>query len=47
MMVTKKVEIGNVEAMIEKPIKGGRVIGLSQWNGQNAIVIIIDESGGE
>ncbi|MEF8880126.1 MAG: hypothetical protein V5A64_07045 [Candidatus Thermoplasmatota archaeon] len=44
-MADKKVEISNVVAMIEKPIKDARIIGLSQWNGKNAIVIITDENG--
>lgn len=42
-MAEKKVEINNVVAMIEKPIKDARIIGLSQWNGNNAIVVITNE----
>ena len=35
-----KVEIDNVEAMLEKEVKDGRVIGLTAWEGKNAIIVI-------
>ncbi len=39
----KSVTIDNVEAMIEKPIKGSRIIGLTKWEGKKAIVVIIED----
>ena len=37
----RKIEIDNVEAMLEKEIdKTGRISGLKQWEGRKAIVII-------
>ena len=41
--IMQKVEIGNVIAMIEKPIKGGRITGLKQWEGKYAIVVIVNK----
>ena len=38
-----KIEIDNVFAMVEKTIKEGRITGLKQWEGKNAIVIIIEK----
>jgi len=37
----RKVEIDNVEAMVEKPIKDGRIVGLKQWEGKKAVVVIV------
>jgi len=40
----RKVEIENVEAMVEKPIdKIGRITGLKQWEGRKAIIVISKE----
>lgn len=39
----RKVEIDNVEAMIEKEIKDGRIVGLRTWEGRKAIVLITKE----
>lgn len=38
-----KMEIENVEIILEKEIKGGRIIGLTQWNGRKAKIIITKE----
>lgn len=43
----KKVLVDNVVAMIEKPIKNARIIGLSQWEGKKAIIIITNEEKNE
>ncbi len=43
----KKVEVDNVIAMIEKPIKEARITGLKPWSGKKAIVIITNEEAGE
>jgi len=39
----RKVEIENVEAMVEKEIKDGRIVGLKAWEGRKAIVVITKE----
>jgi len=36
----RKVEIDNAEAMVERDIKNGRIIGLTAWEGRKAIVIV-------
>jgi len=41
----KSVTIDNVEAMIEKPIKDSRIIGLKAWKGRKAIVVIVEDEG--
>jgi hypothetical protein len=38
-----KVEIDNVEAMLEKEVKDGRVIGLTAWEGRKAVIVIPKE----
>lgn len=38
-----KVEEDNVEAVIDKYIKDGRVIGLSKWEGKKVKVLILKE----
>jgi len=38
-----KMEIDNVEIILEKEIKDGRIIGLTQWNGRKAKIIIVKE----
>ena len=38
-----RVEIDNVFAMVEKPIKEGRITGLKQWEGKNAIIIVVNK----
>lgn len=35
-----EVKLKNVVAMVEKPIKEGRITGLKQWDGMTAIVVI-------
>lgn len=37
------MEIENVEIILEKEIKDGRIIGLTQWNGRKAKIIIVEE----
>jgi len=37
------MEIENVEIILEKEIKDGRIIGLTQWNGRKAKIIIVKE----
>jgi|WetSurMetagenome_2_1015567.scaffolds.fasta_scaffold25230_3 hypothetical protein len=40
----RKIEIDNVEAMIEKPInKDGKIWGLKDWKNKKALIIIIKE----
>ena len=43
LVTMKSVTIDNVEAMIEKPIKASRIIGLKAWEGKKAIVVITEE----
>ena len=38
-----KMEIDDVEVILEKEIKDGRIIGLTHWNGRKAKVIIVKE----
>jgi len=39
----KKVEVDNVEVMLEKPVDGfGRISGLSQWKNRKAVVLILN-----
>lgn len=41
-MANKQIVVDNVVAMIEKPIKDARIIGLKQWEGKKAIIVITE-----
>ena len=42
-----EVKLENVVAMVEKPIKEGRVTGLKQWEGMKAIIVVTKRSNNE
>jgi len=41
------VEVDNVITVLKKEIKNARIIGLKQWEGKKAIVIIEGEDNGQ
>jgi len=42
-MFMKKIEIDNVEIMLQKPIDSfGRISGLSPWKNRKAVVLILN-----
>ena len=38
-----EINIDNAEVVIEKAIKDGRIIGLTQWEGKRAKVVILED----
>ena len=42
-MTIHRVEFHNVEAVVEREVKGGRIIGLKKWDGRVVKVVILKE----
>ena len=42
-MTIHRVEFHNVEAVIEKEVKNGRIIGLKKWDGRTVKIVILKE----
>jgi len=38
-----EVKIDNASIIIEKKIKGGKIIGLTKWEGKKAKVVILED----